>query len=279
MAYDVFPALDGTLLALHSTGTGDPLVCLPGGPTDSAYLAGLGGLADRHRLIRLDLRGTGRSATPADPASYRCDRMVDDVEALRVHLGLERVNLLAHCAGANLAALYAERHPERLARLALITPSTRAVGLEITGEQRLSVARLRDAEPWFPAAYAALSSICAGRGDADAWEAVTPFSYGRWDARARAHHTGESLDPVILAAYGGDGAYEPARTRKALGRVGVPVLVVAGEVDVAAPPEVVREFAGLLPGAETVVLEGAGHFPWMDEPEAFAQVVGGFLRE
>jgi pimeloyl-ACP methyl ester carboxylesterase len=279
MAYDVFPALDGTLLALHSTGTGDPLVCLPGGPTDSAYLAGLGGLADRHRLIRLDLRGTGRSATPADPASYRCDRMVDDVEALRVHLGLERVNLLAHCAGANLAALYAERHPGRLARLALMTPSTRAVGLEITGEQRLAVARLRDAEPWFPAAYAALSSICAGRGDAEAWEAVTPFSYGRWDARARAHHAGESLDPVILVAYGGDGAYEPARTRKALGRVGVPVLVVAGEVDVVAPPEVVREFAGLLPGAETVVLEGAGHFPWMDEPEAFAQVVGGFLRE
>ncbi|WP_416968863.1 alpha/beta fold hydrolase [Streptomyces sp. 4F14] len=277
MAYDFFPAPDGTRLALHSTGTGDPLVCLPGGPTDSAYLGDLGGLTDRHRLIRLDLRGTGRSATPADPASYRCDRMVDDVEALRVHLGLERVNLLAHCAGANLAARYAERHPQRLARLVLATPSTRAVGCEITGEQRLATARLRRGEPWFPPAYAALEAIVAGKGDADAWETVTPFSYGRWDARAQAHHAGESLDPVILTTYGADGAYDPARTREALGRVGVPVLVIAGEVDVVAPQPVVEEFAGMFPAAEVAVQKGAGHFPWLDGPEEFAQVVAGFL--
>lgn len=58
-----------------------------------------------------DLRGTGGSATPRDPASYRCDRMVADVEALRAHLGLDRMDLLAHCAGANLAVLYASCHP------------------------------------------------------------------------------------------------------------------------------------------------------------------------
>ncbi|WP_374005082.1 alpha/beta fold hydrolase [Streptomyces ipomoeae] len=100
-----FSAHDGTKLAYHVFGDGPPVVCLPGGPTDSAYLGDLGGLSAHRQLIRLDLRGTGQSATPEDTASYRCDRLVDDVEALREHLGLDRMDLLAHCAGTNLAAL------------------------------------------------------------------------------------------------------------------------------------------------------------------------------
>src|SRR4051794_30014263 len=92
---------DGTRLALHLTGTGDPLVCLPGGPMlDSGYLRDLGGLAAHRAFARLDLRGTGASDVPADPASYRCDRQVADVEATRRHLGLEQLDLLAHSAGA-----------------------------------------------------------------------------------------------------------------------------------------------------------------------------------
>src|SRR3954471_6451365 len=84
-----FSAHDGTDLAYHVVGEGDPVICLPGGPMqDSAYLGELGGLSTRRRLIMVDPRGTGRSATPEDAASYRCDRLVDDVEALREHLGL-----------------------------------------------------------------------------------------------------------------------------------------------------------------------------------------------
>jgi pimeloyl-ACP methyl ester carboxylesterase len=48
-----------------------------------------------HRqLIMPDMRGTGMSAVPADPASYRCDRLAEDVEALREHLGLDRFDLV-----------------------------------------------------------------------------------------------------------------------------------------------------------------------------------------
>jgi pimeloyl-ACP methyl ester carboxylesterase len=86
-----FDGADGTRLAYHQAGEGRPLICLPGGPMQaSAYLGDLGGLSAHRWLVLLDLRGTGASALPADPTSYRCDRQVDDVEALRMHLGLGR---------------------------------------------------------------------------------------------------------------------------------------------------------------------------------------------
>jgi len=65
-------ARDGTRLAYQVIGEdiigrGGPVVCLPGGPLqDSVYLGDLGGLSGRVRLIRFDLRGSGRSATPGD---------------------------------------------------------------------------------------------------------------------------------------------------------------------------------------------------------------------
>src|SRR5512145_889760 len=120
----IISAYDGTRLAYRVRGDGSPVVCLAGGPMrDSIYLGDLGGLADHVQLIILDCRGTGDSHPPADPATYRCDYLVDDVEALREHLGFDKVNLLAHSAAANLALLYAVRYPERLDRLLLITPS------------------------------------------------------------------------------------------------------------------------------------------------------------
>ncbi|MFD1546660.1 alpha/beta fold hydrolase [Nonomuraea guangzhouensis] len=275
-----FSAHDGTDLAYHVFGEGVPVICLPGGPMqDTDYLGELGGLSAHRQLIMLDLRGTGRSATPADAASYRCDRLVDDVEALREHLGLDRFDLLAHCAGANLAALYAARHPDRVGRLALITPSTFAVGIAPTGESRLEVARLRKDEPWFPDAFAALEAIVAGNATADSRQAIDPFFYGRWDAAAQAHHaaqTGHRNDEAA-AAFGAEGAYDPDATRAALAAFGAPVLLLAGEVDLNSIPSAVAAFAELFPNAEFVVQPAAGHFPWTDDAERFVATTATFL--
>ncbi|OEV31754.1 alpha/beta hydrolase [Streptomyces nanshensis] len=274
-----FSAHDGTTLAYHVCGEGAPLVCLPGGPTDSAYLGDLGGLSARRQLIRLDLRGTGRSATPEDAASCRCDRLVDDVEALRRHLGLARVDVLAHCAGANLAVLYAGRHPERIGKLVLVTPSVRAVGLTVTGALRRETARLRKDEPWFPDAFAALEAITEGAATDDSWRAVAPFSYGRWDETARAHQAAgdERMNMEVVAAFGADGAFDPETTRAALARFTAPVFLLAGEVDVSAPPPATAEFAALFPNAELVVQPGAGHYPWLDDAGAFVAATAAFL--
>src|SRR5690348_15185733 len=141
----------------------------------SSYLGDLGGLDEHLRVIRLDLRGTGDSETPVDPASYRCDRLVDDVEALREHLGLTRLELLGHSAGANIAVRYAAAYPERVARLLLITPSTRAVGLEVSVEARRELVRLRAGEPWYGPASAAFEALNSGQ-QVD-FAAIAPLAY------------------------------------------------------------------------------------------------------
>ncbi|MEV7521817.1 alpha/beta hydrolase [Streptomyces sp. NPDC091371] len=272
-----FSAPDGTLLSYRTTGDGDPVVCIPGGPADSAYLGDLGGLSAHRRLIVPDLRGTGRSAVPADPSSYRCDRLVEDVEALRVHLGLPRMDLLAHSAGTNIAAQYAARHPERVGRLGLIGPSSRAVGLEITGATRRACALLREGEPWFPAAFAALVALTEGRG-ADA-EAVAPFFWGRWDAAAREQHAAaQPQNPDAVAGFGAEGAFDPAATRAGLAAFGRSVLLLTGEFDLNSPPPMAVEFAGLFPDAALVVQPGAGHYPWIDDPDRFLAALEAFLN-
>ncbi|WUR61444.1 alpha/beta hydrolase [Micromonospora chokoriensis] len=276
-----FAAPDGTTLAYRTIGGGDPLVCLPGGPMrDSAYLGDLGGLGAYRTLVVLDQRGTGRSAVPADVSTYRCDRMVDDVEALRVHLGLDRLDLLGHSAGANLAMRYATRHPDRVGRLVLVNPSTRAVGLTPTAAFREEVTRARAAEPWFPAAAAALDSMVGGSSSPETWQAIGPFFYGRWDTSTQAHQAAEAGQRNDEAAriFGADGAFDPPATRAALARHQGPVLLLAGEVDLGAPPGLVAQLAELFPRAELVVQPGAGHYPWLDDADTFTATVSAFLR-
>jgi proline iminopeptidase len=272
-----FRAADGTELAYHVQGEGTPLVCLPGGPgRASAYLGDLGGLSAHQQLIMLDVRGTGESAIPADPASYRCDRLVDDVAALQDHLGLDRFDLLGHSAGANVAVQYAVRHPRRVGRLALITPSGRAVGLEVAAERRREIVNLRRGEPWFAVAAAVFER---GAETDDDWEAIAPLYYGRWDTAAQAHWEADETQTSDEAALGfaADEAFDPTATRAAAAVFGSPILVLAGGVDLSWPPLVVKELAALFPAAQFVVQPGAGHYPWLDDPEWFVSALTGFL--
>jgi pimeloyl-ACP methyl ester carboxylesterase len=271
-----FTAPDGTRLAYRTAGSGPLLICVPGGPADSRYLGDLGGLSAHRRLIVADLRGTGRSAQPANPSTYRCDRLVDDIEALRAHLDLPRVDLLGHSAGTNIAVQYAARHPERLRTLVLVGPSTRAVGLEITGRTRRDLARLRSGEPWFASAYAALETLTEGAGGDP--EAITPFFYGRWDDAARQHHSaGRSRNEDAVAHFAAEGAFTPRATREALAVCPAPVLLLTGEYDVNSPPQSVAELAALFPDARLEVQPAAGHYPWLDDAGRFVAVTEAFL--
>ncbi|MFD0147165.1 MULTISPECIES: alpha/beta fold hydrolase [unclassified Streptomyces] len=275
-----FTTYDGTELAYDVRGDGEPLVCLPGGPMrDATYFGELGGLAARRRLIVLHLRGTGASAAPADPASYRCDRQVADVEALRLHLGLDRVDLLGHSAAGNLATLYAAAHPERVRSLVLVTPGTRAVGIDITDEEWDRAGEVFADQPWYAGARAALATIGPGTPMARVMEIAAPFAYGRWDEAARAHAAAmtDEIHWDAAAAYYAPGAFDPGTTRAALTALTAPVLILAGEYDGGPSPARAAELAECFPHAEVAVQRGAGHFPWVDDAGAFARPVAAFL--
>ncbi|MET7342532.1 alpha/beta fold hydrolase [Streptomyces sp. NPDC058369] len=275
-----FHTYDGTELAYHLVGEGTPLICLPGGPMRaSTYLGTLGGLAAHRQLVLLDLRGTGDSAAPDDPATYRCDRQAEDVEALRAHLGLERVDLLAHSAAGDLAALYAARHPERLRNLVLVAPTTRATGIPVAVPEAREAAALRCSEPWYEDALAALEEIWAGRMTGELRARTRPFLYARWDAAAQEHAAGSpaQINAEAAAEYAAEGAFDPAATVPALRALEAPVLVLAGEYDTVTTPDRAAELAALFPHAEFAVQRGAAHFPWTDDAGAFARTVEAFL--
>ncbi|MDX3382028.1 alpha/beta hydrolase [Streptomyces niveiscabiei] len=275
-----FTAPDGTELAYHVRGEGPPLIALPGGPmVASEYLGDLGGLSAHRTLILLDLRGTGDSGVPADPATYRCDRQVDDVEALRAHLGLDRIDLLGHSASGNLALLYAARHPDRVAHLVLIAVLARALGLHATDEDHLAAARLRSGEEWFEEAYAALRTWQSG-DFSGGLESFGALIYSRWDATTRAHLAlmESRTNDEAAALFHSPDAYDPPATRRALAALSAPVLLLSGTHDGAPNPALTHRTAELLPHAEAALQPDAGHIPWLDDPDWFVRHVNAFLR-
>lgn len=278
-----FSSYDGTKLAYTEIGSGPRLICLPGGPgRASAYLEDLGGLSAERTLVLLDARATGHSEVPADPTSLRYDRLADDVEALREHLGLETADVLAHSAGALVAQVWAAKHPDRVGRLILVTPSDL-----LQGGDRADVADIRAArkdEPWYAdAAEAAEALELAPPAQQQALvRATRPFFYGRWDERTQAHAATADQQSSKRAVLGFAASAEQVDRQEIvadLAAVRAPVLVVGGDRDALTGVESVGAVAGSFMRSRPVVIQGAGHFPWVDEPAAFADAVRSFLTD
>lgn len=276
-----FVGADGTRLAYSDVGSGPRLVCLPGGPgRASAYLEDLGGLAGERTLVLLDTRATGHSEVPADPSTLRFDRLADDVEALREHLGEEQLDVLGHSAGCLVAQAWAAAHPDRVRSLVLVTPSDR-----LQGGSREDVAAIRESrsdEPWYAEAAEAQDALSyANPAQQQALvRATRPFFYGRWDERTQAHAATADTQSSKRAELGFGAGVEQvdvAGMLAALAELDVPVLVVGGERDALTGVVSVSTVAASFPRATTAVLPRAGHFPWVDEPEAFRAAVATFL--
>lgn len=273
----MFDSYDGVRLSCTSVGEGPPLVCVPGGPGRAvAYLEDLGGLSAHRTLLLLDPRATGHSEVPADPSTMRFDRLALDLEALRQHLGLETVDVLGHSAGAIVVQAWASQHPEHVAGLVLVTPSDR-----MQGGSREDVAAIREGfrdQPWYADAAQAQHDLeDAPPSQVSGLErAVRPFAYGRWDERAQKHAASADHQCSKRALLGfGAGADEvdiPALTA-GLQAVTAPVLVVGGSRDGLTGMRSVELVAESFPNASTAIIDGAGHYPWVDEPAAFVEAV------
>ncbi|MGV9596901.1 alpha/beta fold hydrolase [Streptosporangium sandarakinum] len=267
-----FTSAAGTPLHYELHGRGPLLVCQPGGPARPAsYLDRLGGLDEERTLLLLDPRGTGASA-PAD--DYGFAALADDLEALRLHLGVEDLDLLGHSAGALPTALYAARHPGRVRRLVLLTPTRRPIPFGDGEPDRPTLAgRLFDGEPWLDDALAAMKA--ADTASDEEIPALTrrfiPVFYGRWDAAARAHAFRPRDSASVPEAARGFGAspFDPA----ILAAVTAPVTVLAGDRDVSTGLAAPAVWTDWFPKARLEWLPGCGHFPWVDDPPRTAQAI------
>jgi pimeloyl-ACP methyl ester carboxylesterase len=277
-----FDAPDGTALGVHVLGSGPPVVCVPGGPgRASEYLEDLAGLADSFTLLRFDLRGTGVSELPADRDSLTFPRLADDIEVLRARRGLDTIDLIAHSAGCFVALAYAARHPGRVSRLVLVTPSGRGFG-EV-GDDIARIRRGRSGEPWYAEAVALEAEVAMlppHKRDRPQ-PGLRMFAYGRWDERAQAHaaSTDRQMSLRAMAAFGPGDGLDGDDFFSALKAMTAPTLVVVCSLDGLTGVKAGHLVAGLLTDAEVVELAGAGHYPWVDAPAAFRDCVASFLAE
>lgn len=273
---------DGTRLAVHRRGSGPPLLCVPGGPgRASAYLENLGGLDASYTLHVLDNRGTGQSELPADRSSLEFPRLADDVETVRVALGLDRPAVLGHSAGCLVTMAWAAAHPSAASAVVLVTPPGRRTGDDMADLPAIRAARAGEA--WYAEAAEAAEILASEDVPSGARRelerAERPFAYGRWDAETQQHAAGTESQMSLRAWAGFDPGpgYDYAPMLAALASVQAPVLVVVGDRDGLTGAVIGERVAARFADARCVTIAGAGHYPWVDEPVAFAAAIRDFL--
>jgi proline-specific peptidase len=271
---------DGRTLTYERRGSGPLLVCHPGGPGfSSAYFANtLGGLDDHFTLVLFNPRGTAGSAKPADARAYSTADYVADVEALRAHLGEEQLDLLGHSHGGVVAAAYAAAHPDRVRRVILANSLAR-----IRTEAMEAEMQTHADEPWYDAARKALDRESAGdyENDEELREIVQtfmPMYFARYDdTAARYVETSltERANPDALKHF--NEGLEAWDDRAALAKITAPTLIITGARDFITGPACADDLAEGIPHAKLIVVDGCGHFLFVECPERWREEVAAFL--
>jgi proline iminopeptidase len=242
---------DGCHLWTEVTGHGPSVVLVHGGPGwwDVFHDLSLPGFT----LHRWDQRGCGRSDRRGP---YTLARFVADLATV---CGPDPCIVIGHSWGASLALEYAQAHPDAVSRLVLVS----SVGL--------------DGPP--PDYRARVAERLAGTPEVDPW--IAQISVNLAD-RATALDQARKLNtpwfepnPACADALRAELATRPDRA-SACARVVVPTLLVHGAEDLR-PPHVTDGLLEALPNAERVVLDGVGHYPWIENPDGFQKVVREFL--
>jgi len=261
-----FAQVDGGQLFFEVAGTGSPVVLIHSGITDSrSWDPQLAAFAARHRVLRYDLRGMGRS--DLGHGSYS---NVDDLVTLMDAVGFERAALVGVSMGGALALDMALEHPDRVTALVL-------VGAGISGRQP-------------PEAFKAqMDEIDAlyerGLIDQVVERELEVWLYGKG-------RTATDVDPAIREAvremdrntterFPADakpGRIDPPAIER-LNEVQVPTLVMVGDLDVDHVHETADVLSGRIVGARLAVMQGVAHVPNMERPEEFNRLVLDFLSE
>jgi proline iminopeptidase len=274
------PGHDDVVLHYRVSGQGPVLIAHPGGPgTGAAFLGDLAGLDEAATVVWLDPRGTGGSTAPADPTAYTLEHYAADIDAVRLHLGLERVGLLGFSHGGMVAMRYAADHPDRLTHLVLLDT---AAALDEEAMTRAAAAMdHRQGEPWYDEVRREIDADEVPASDDEALAGllrILPMYFHRWDERAQGFV--DSLeDAMFHSRVSASWNAEQSRMdlRPDLGRIAAPTLIVVGDDDFICDADSAREMADRIPGAQLEVIAGAGHFPWVEQPAAFRAALDEFL--
>lgn len=272
---------DGRTLAWTVQGSGPALILHGGGPgADPGYLLDLPPLDPPRTMVALHARGTGDSTRPT---SYELNEYAADLEAVRVHLGLERMDVLGHSHGGFVAMTWAAANPDSVGRVILANSHARFHWVRIDGPALIE--RHAD-ESWFADATAAQKRRVERIDELSDTELAALFARAVRLLRFRLDEREAALTARIATTFNGN-ALRWFNTRIAptfdlrplLSRVTAPTLVLTGEHDPVAPPSAARELAGGLPDATLAVIPHSGHFTaWeSDGRDPFARTLSAFL--
>jgi pimeloyl-ACP methyl ester carboxylesterase len=263
--------VDGpSLVPVESTmGERPTVVLLHGGPGSydhSYFKPDFTALSAHAQVVYLDLRDHGRSARH-DPNDWTFEVCADDVRAFCDTVGIPRPVVYGHSMGGYVAMLYAARHPGHAA--ALVLQSTNA---------RFDLDRL--VEGFRHVAGDDVAEL-ARRSYAD--DSVSDEEWARVFAAfgpriPDKEQLARRMRNDALGPHGMD-LLRAFDVVEQLARIDCPTLVCVGDRDSVTPVDASREILGGLPAGvgRLEVIAGAGHFPWLDNPDAYWQVIGDFL--
>lgn len=246
-------------------GSGPTAVVLHGGPGLSDYTESLADeLVDGYTVYRYQQRGL----PPSDPdGPFTLDAHISDFLAVLDATGEEKVWLLGHSWGGHLALHIAGAHPDRLLGLVVVDP------LGVVGDGGESDMEKSMAERISPegATRAAELDQRAMRGEGEPGDAIEALSIV-WPAYFSAPEQAPPMPHMDLSLACYSETWESIRSELArnslppqLRRFTAPSIFVLG-ADSPIPTRHGEASASLIPGVEIRILEGCGHFPWIEQP-------------
>jgi 3-oxoadipate enol-lactonase len=248
--------------AFSVEGEGEPLVLIHGIGASRASFAGLiPHLKREFRCISYDLRGHGASPVPKPP--YTLDDLVEDLEALRKELGIEKAHFAGHSLGGMIGPAYARRYPQHVLSVGLY--STAAFRTEDDSAKVKGVVAAMRAKG-IPQVLETLK---------DRW--FTPeFAERKPDVISRRMQQVIDTDPdVFLSVFD---IYAETEMSPWLHDVTQPCLVLTGENDGGCNPRLNRQIAAALPDSELVILPVLRHAILLEAADQVAPPVLDFLR-
>jgi proline iminopeptidase len=239
----------------------------PGGWDHSYFKPDFAPLTDHFQVVYLDLRGHGRSVW-GDPAAWNFEACADDISAFCDALGLGSPIVYGHSMGGAVVLLYGARHPRHAAGLIVQSGFARFdVPRLVEGFRRVAGDEVAEI------AQRSFSGLDVPDEDWDRVAAAfgprVPDDEQRARARRNSDLNGLGMDVV-------------RRTDivDQLARIDVPTLVAVGELDPVTPVAAAEEIVAAIPEgmARLRVIPGAGHWAWKDAPEAYWELIIGFVQ-